>query len=76
MWRKVMNYYNTNAKFHGLVIAVEYAGISFLTSWSGGVPTGKSGWVALGGGLIGAVVGAVKRWMATNVASVGVETKP
>jgi hypothetical protein len=69
MWQKVMNFYNTNAPFHSLVIALEYATVSFLTSYSGGLPKGKAGWVALVASLGGALWAAGKRWMATNEAT-------
>lgn len=68
-WQRVMNYYNTNAKFHSFVVAVEYAAVGFLSTWPGGVPTSKQGWVALGAGVAGAIISAVKRWAATNVAT-------
>ena len=73
--KRLVTFYNTNSKFHSFVVAVEYAAVSFLTSWSGGVPTGRSGWVALAGAFGGSLIGAAKRWLATNVATVGVEVK-
>jgi len=69
MWAKLMNFYNTNALFHSLVLGVEAAIISFATSYNGGLPTNKAGWVSLAFGVGGAVWGAIKRWMATNVAT-------
>ena len=75
MMQKLVNYYNTNSTFHSFVICLEYAAVCFITSYSGGMPTSKSGWAALGAGLVGALVGAFKRWAAVNVASVGVDVK-
>lgn len=75
MLEKIANKYNSNAKFHSFVIAVEYAAVSFVTSYGGGMPTQKSGWVALGGAFVGAVIGATKRWLATNVATQGLNLK-
>jgi hypothetical protein len=72
---KILNWYNTNTYFHSFVLALEAALISFATSYSGGLPTNKSGWVALASALGGAVWGALKRWLSQNVATVGVEVK-
>lgn len=65
----LMNYYNTNAKFHSFVVFVEMGAVSFATSYSGGLPTTKAGWVALVFAGGGAVWGAIKRWLSTNVAT-------
>jgi len=65
----VINFYNTNAYFHSFVIAVEMAVVSFATSWQGGLPTTKAAWVSLGFAVGGAVWAAIKRWLATNVAT-------
>lgn len=73
--QKLVNLYNTNTRFHSLVIALEYTGLGFLGSWSGGVPSSKSGWIALATGLGGALVGAGKRWLQTNVASQNLSLK-
>jgi len=69
MLKKVMNLYNTNAKFHSFVVALEYGAVGFLSTWNGGIPSGKQGWIALAAGLAGAVISAGKRWAATNVAT-------
>ena len=73
--QKIVTFYNTNSKFHSFVITLEYAAVGFLVSYSGGVPSSKSGWTALASGFAGAVVGSVKRWLATNVATDGLEMK-
>ena len=73
--QKIVTYYNQNARFHSFVITLEYAAVGFLVSYSGGVPTSKSGWAALASGLAGAVIGSVKRWLATNVATDGLDMK-
>lgn len=75
MWNKLINYYNTNAKFHSFVVAIEFAAVSAATSYQGGVPNSKSGWTALAGFVGGMVWGASKRWLAINVATEGVEPK-
>ena len=73
MWQSLMNYYNTNSKFHSFVVAVEFAAVSAATSWDGGLPTTKSAWLALGGFSGGLIWGAVKRWLATNVATEAIQ---
>ena len=73
MWQKIVNFYNTNTYFHSLVIALEYAAVGFLSSWSGGIPTSKSGWLTLGAAFLGAIVAALKRWLQNNVATVNVK---
>jgi len=75
MWERLMNFYNTSAAFHSFVVALEYAAISFITSYQGGVPSSKAGWLALGGAFLGALVGGIKRWLATNVATQGLRLK-
>jgi hypothetical protein len=71
---KVLNFYNTNAKFHSFVMAVEYAVVGFVVSY-GSVPSNKAGWAALGAGLVGAGWGAIKRWLLTNVATSNLQMK-
>jgi hypothetical protein len=71
----VMNLYNTNATFHSFIVAMEMAIVSFVTSYQGGMPTTKSAWISLACAAGGAVWGALKRYLATNVATVGVTTK-
>lgn len=73
--QSLINYYNVSPTFHSFVICLEYAVVSFVTSYSGGVPTSKSGWVALAGAFAGVVVGSLKRWLATNIATVRVPQK-
>lgn len=73
--QSLINYYNLSPTFHSFVICLEYAAVSFVTSYSGGVPTSKSGWIALGGAFVGTVIGAAKRWVATNIATVRVPQK-
>lgn len=75
MWNKIVNYYNTNSKFHSFVVAVEFALVSALSTYDGGVPTTKSAWIALGGFVAGVAWGAVKRWLVQNVATAPVELK-
>lgn len=74
---KLVNLYNTNSKFHSFVLAVEYAGASFVTEAfaTGQLPTSKKALVAFGIGLGGAVIAAVKRWMATNVGTQNLQMK-
>lgn len=73
--KSLMNFYNTNAYFHSFVVAVEMGVVSFATSYSGGLPTNKAGWVSLGFAVGGVVWGAVKRWLATNVATTSLTMK-
>ena len=76
MWKTIMNLYNTSTVFHSLVIAVEMAVVSFATSYSGGLPTSRAGWVSLAFAFGGAIWAAIKRWLATNVATKQVPLKP
>lgn len=76
MWNKLINYYNTNAKFHSFVVAVEQgAGMGLALAFGGGAPLSKSAWIVAAGTVGGAIWGAAKRWLATNVATEGVEPK-
>jgi hypothetical protein len=75
MWQKIVNFYNQNAYFHSFVVAVEWGLVSFWTSYSGGVPATKSAWASFGLALGGALWAALKRWMATNVATDGLNMK-
>lgn len=63
----VVSLYVQNKKFHSFVIALEFALVGFLSTYSGGVPTSKQGWISLGAGLVGAAWGAVKGWLRNNV---------
>lgn len=76
MGQKLLNLYNSNAYFHSFVVALEMAVVSFATSYNGGLPSSKSAWVSLGFAVSGVLWGAAKRWMATNVATVGLNLKP
>jgi hypothetical protein len=75
MLTKIINFYNQNAYFHSFVIAVEFALVSFMTSYNGGIPVNQTAWVSFGSALGGAVWAAVKRWLATNVATHGLNMK-
>jgi hypothetical protein len=75
MWKKIVNYYNTNAYFHSFVEATEAAIVSFCTSWSGGLPLTKAAWVAVFFAMGKALWSAWKRWMQTNVATVAIPMK-
>lgn len=66
--QKIVNLYAANGKFHSFVIAMEFAIVGFLTTYSGGLPTSKDGWMALAAGIGGALWGAVKGWLRNNVA--------
>lgn len=70
-----VNLYNTNATFHSFVLALEYAGVAFLSTYQGGVPTSRQGWIALGTGVAGALISAGKRWLVTNYATKNLELK-
>lgn len=76
---KLVNFYNTNAKFKGLVSGLEGAVVSAVTAWivtmGYGVPMNKSAWVAFGAFIGKAAWGYSKRWLQTNVATEGVTTK-
>lgn len=67
--KKVLNYYNSNTYFHSFVLAIEAAVISFATAYNGGIPASKSAWVGLACAFGGALWGACKRWLASNVAT-------
>jgi hypothetical protein len=73
--KTIVNFYNTNSYFHSFVIAMEMAIVSFVTSYDGGLPTTKSALVSLAFAVGGALWAALKRWLATNVATVGVVPK-
>ena len=77
--QKLINYYNTNSTFHALVAGFEGAVVSAVTAWivtlGYGIPTTKANWVALGAFVAKAAWGWFKRWLQTNEATVGVETK-
>lgn len=75
MWEKIVNFYNTNAAFHSFVVALEMAVVSFVTSYNGGVPATKAALVSLCFAFAGAIWGAVKRWLATNVATSNLKMK-
>ena len=63
----VVSLYVQNKKFHALVVALEFAIIAFLSTYSGGIPTSKQGWISLGAGLLGAAWGALKGWARNNL---------
>jgi hypothetical protein len=73
--KSLMNLYNTNTLFHSFVLGLEMALVSFITSYNGGLPTTKAAWVSLALGVGGAVWGAIKRWLANNVATQPVAAK-
>lgn len=75
MWQKIMNLYNTNTTFHSLVTGLEGALVSAITSWNGGIPVNKTGWVALGSFVGVALYNFLKRWMQQNVATKNVINK-
>jgi hypothetical protein len=75
MWQKLLNFYNTNAVFHSFVVGMEMATVSFITSYNGGLPTTKAEWVSVAAGVGGMLWGALKRWLATNVATTGLQLK-
>jgi len=66
--QKLVDLYAANGKFHSFVVALEFAFIGFFSTYSGGLPTTKDAWLALGAGIGGAVWGAVKGWLRNNVA--------
>ena len=67
--KAIVNLYNTNTYFHSLVLAIEAALISFVTSYNGGIPTTKAAWLSVLFALGGAIWGAVKRYLASNAAT-------
>ena len=75
--QKIANFYNTNAKFHSFVLAIEYAAASFLTAYFsvGTLPTNKKALIAFGVGMVGALVAAMKRWIVTNLATQNLQMK-
>lgn len=75
MWEKIINFYNTNLYFHSFILAIEAAIISFFTSYNGGIPASRAAWISLAFAVGGALWGAIKRWMATNVATAAVPMK-
>jgi hypothetical protein len=75
MWEKLMNLYNTNSTFHSFVTGLEGAIVSAATSYTGGVPTNKTGWYALASFFGVAVYNYIKRYLQTNVATRSVLAK-
>lgn len=75
MWKKIMNYYNTQPLFQSFVSGAEGAVLGALSSWSGGIPLNKAGWITLACFFGKALYGWGKRWMQQNVATVGVVAK-
>ena len=69
LFKTILNYYNTNTYFHSFVLAIEAAVISFGTAYNGGLPSTKAAWVSLAFAFGGAIWGAFKRWLASNVAT-------
>jgi hypothetical protein len=65
--QKIAAAYAANGKFHSFVVAMEYAAVGFLTTWTGGIPSGKAGWFALDSAFGGVLVGAFKGWLRNNV---------
>jgi hypothetical protein len=68
-FKKILNFYNTNTYFHSFILALEAAVISFVASYHGGVPASKAAWLSLLFAFAGALWGAIKRWLASNVAT-------
>jgi hypothetical protein len=64
---KIVALYTANGKFHAFVVALEFAAVGFVTTYQGGLPTGRDGWSAFFAGLAGAVWGGVKGWLRNNV---------
>jgi hypothetical protein len=64
-----MNLYNTNSYFHSFITAIEMALVGFITSYSGGLPTTKTAWATVAAAVGGALWGALRNWLATNVAT-------
>jgi hypothetical protein len=75
MIKKIVNFYNTSTVFHSFVSGVEGAIVGALSSWSGGVPVGKAGWIALAAFIGKALWSWWKRWAQNNVATVSVATQ-
>lgn len=75
MLPKIINFYNTNAKFHSFVVSIEYAAVGAIVSYDGGALNSKTAWIAAVSAVAGAIVGAAKRWLATNVATQNLQLK-
>lgn len=65
-FQKLVQLYTANGKFHSFVVACETGLASGLTSYSGGVPSGKAGWIALATFVGGFLWGSVKGWLRQN----------
>lgn len=61
MWASIVNYYNTNRAFHGLVAAVEGGVVmGFLTATTNGIDLSKKGLAVLGSSILGGIVMALR----------------
>ena len=70
---KIIATYAAHGKFYALVTALEMAAVSYLVSYSGGLPTNKSQLFAFLAGLGGAAWGAIKGWLVNYQASKAVK---
>lgn len=73
--RNIVNFYNQNAAMHSFVSGLEGAVVGALTSWGGGIPVNKSGWIVLGCFVGKAAWGYIKHWLQVNAATVGTQVK-
>lgn len=63
LWGKVVNFYNTNAAFHGTVAAVEGGFYTGVATWAAmGLPLNKQSLIALGGAVGGGIVTALRNY--------------
>ena len=75
MIQRLISLYESNAYVKSLVTALEMTVVSFVTSYSGGLPSSKSGWVALASALGGAVWSALRTWLVQNAVKAQVAPK-
>jgi hypothetical protein len=69
MLRKIFNYYNTNVTFHSFIQGGIGALLVAVTTYSGGVPVNKAGWLAVIAFFVKAIISWATRWAQQNVAT-------
>ena len=73
-FQRIVTLYAANGKFHTFVNAVAIgAGTGISTAFIGGIPLTKSGWLVVGGVILGGVKGAITGWLRNNVAIASVQ---
>jgi hypothetical protein len=75
MIQKLISLYETNGYVKSFVTALEMAMVGFVTSYSGGLPSSKTGWATMLSALGGAVWSALRTWLVQNAVKAQVAPK-